>query len=315
MTRTLSIILAATMVCSFSGGAAQLVVRSSADSGPFTLREALSLANEHDLITFDLPAGDKVIVLQSELYVRDISLTIDGLSQTGDADGRITLRVEKPGVSPYRIFRFQLSRNSSITLRHLILHGGDVSKAAERSDGGVIHLGGHGALTVHQCVIRHGKARRGGGIFAGEKYRQGTLCIESSTITENESVPKSNRAAGGGLYVSFGYAVLRSSDVHDNVSGTHSGGVVLLNTSGEIQDSRIFSNIAADATAVDGTFSGPSLIIVNSTMNIGSSRTFVHAASAGDVGTPPRRGGTLPRRPGTVRSHASAASLLTVSNR
>jgi hypothetical protein len=88
-------------------------------------------------------------------------------------------------------------------------------------------------------------------------------------------------------------------------------------TSGKIHDSRIFDNIAADASAVEGTFSGPSLVIVNSTMNISSSRAFVHAGSLRDRdgSAPATRDGSFSGRGASGHFFEAAASPVTASNR
>lgn len=276
MIRTRNFIALTVFIISMNAQAEQLVVRSSADSGPHTLRDALSRASDNDVIRFDLPDGEDVITLNSELYVRSASVTIDGSLLQDGYPGRVTVQVRQPGLSPHRIFRLQLPGRKRVLLQNLILLGGDVSASAQRPDGGVIHMSGHGSLHLHGCVIRDGKARRGGGIFAGETYRRGLLLLDGCEITANESIARDDDAAGGGAFVSFGRLALLSTHIRSNQSGTHSGGIVLQNGSAEITDSFIEGNAAVDAAAVEASFSGPSLTIRKSIFPTRTEPAFVH---------------------------------------
>ncbi len=275
MIRTWIFIALAVVLNNINSHAEQLVVRSSADSGPHTLRDALSRASDNDVIRFDLPDGEDVITLFSELYLRSLSVTIDGSSLNGGYPGRVTVQVRQPGISLQRVFRFSLPGKKTVILRNLILSGGDVSSSPQRPDGGVIHMSGHGSLHLYGCVIRDGKARRGGGIYTGEKYRRGVLMIEHSVITANESIARDKNAAGGGAYISFGRLALRSTRIQNNQSGTHSGGIVLQNGSAEITDSFIEGNAALDAAAIEASFSGPSLTILKSVVPTRAEPAFV----------------------------------------
>src|SRR6185503_11603448 len=77
------------------------VVTSNADSGPGTLREALTLAlangiSQQDIIRFNLPdqsVNGRTIMLLSELPAVTSNLLIDGSSQPGNAFGISCARV------------------------------------------------------------------------------------------------------------------------------------------------------------------------------------------------------------------------------
>ena len=99
--KLLSLILALTLFCRVST-AATFIVTTNADSGPGSLRDALTQAAANgsgspDLITFNItdlsPAG-RTITLLSQLPTVSSDLTIDGTSQAGSAFGNSDARVK-----------------------------------------------------------------------------------------------------------------------------------------------------------------------------------------------------------------------------
>ena len=263
MNRTLLVLLLGVVLVTFDAAAENLLVRSNSDSGPQSLREALMRVKDGDTIYFALPEDGEIISLESELPVTGKSFVIDGRNLNCDGRDHITLQVQHPAKSQFRVFSLLPGINRTVTLMHLILRGGDVSKISRSCDGGVINLRGEGSLKLVNCVIQDGKARRGGGIFVGGRYRDGSVIIENSRITRNESRSKSKASAGTVLYEQFGTEIGPFSQTYGNVSATHSGGIYLSNTFGTIVDCQIFDNTATDDLSNNGSFTGPSVIFRN----------------------------------------------------
>jgi predicted outer membrane repeat protein len=76
------------------------------------------------------------------------------------------VQVTEPGVSTYRIFRFDLRNPENITLNNLTLRGGDVSGQSPNGGGAIYYYDdGDGSLTLTNCTIKDSKAQNGGGIY------------------------------------------------------------------------------------------------------------------------------------------------------
>jgi hypothetical protein len=248
------------------------VVTSNTDGGKNSLREMLFLAGDGDNIIFALPVGYEVISLYSELFIQGKSLTIDGRNTEPGSGFPVTVQVLNPGQSPYRLFRLDPGFRRSVTLKNLMLRGGDVSGSGTMADGGVILLELDGALTLSRCVVRDGKARNGGGVYAGGVFNRGALIMRDCDITRNEAVSTAGESCGGGIYVSFGMTIVASTRIYENISRTHSGGFFIFNGTGRITNSSIYGNTVREGAANEGTFCGPSLSIVQSFItNISSS--------------------------------------------
>ena len=268
MKRMLPAVLMFVLLATTQIMADNLIVRVASDSGPQSLRHLLTEARDGDVITFELPVGENTISLKSELYVSGKSITIDGRNLAGKTAEPVTLQVRLPGLSPFRVFNIQPGKGHTVTLMHLKLRGGDISNVRTSHDGGAILAGNTGSLILIHCVVRDGKARRGGGLYAGGPSRIDVLRLEHCVIMQNESIARKSASAGGGVYISFGKAVISSTRIHDNVSGTHSGGICLDNASGVFVDSDIAGNYAKDARSRDGSFTGPTLFFCKTSLNI-----------------------------------------------
>jgi gliding motility-associated-like protein len=102
------------------------IVTSNADSGPGTLREAITQADlngtaSNDLITFnisDISRTGRTIILNGQLPPLFSNLTIDASTQTGSSfgmsDARIILLVNTPRTTEFIFFRFSDASNIEI---------------------------------------------------------------------------------------------------------------------------------------------------------------------------------------------------------
>ena len=146
----------------------RLIVTTTADTVVndefVSLREAISYANAvtgADIITFNLPAGPRVITLASTLMINS-DVTIDGPS-----DGAATVRCPRSGSSFFLIFDIQ---SGTVTLSRLTIADGLGSQA-----GGINNAGN---LTVSNCTI---SGSSGNGIRSSS-----TLTVMDSTLDEQQ---------------------------------------------------------------------------------------------------------------------------------
>ncbi len=261
-------------LCIPDAGAKTWTVTSNADSGPSSLRDLLARAGDGDNVHFALPSGQEVISLNSEITIQGKSVSIDGRN-TGQGSGYpVTVQVAEPGHSPYRVFTLDPGYRRLVSLKNLQIRGGDVSASSMSPDGGVILLRLDGALILSRCVVRDGRARNGGGIFAGGVFNRGSLVLKDCEVTENEATAEHEESCGGGLYAAFGTTIISTSRIHANASQSHSGGFYIFNATGKINNSSIYGNTVRQGVANEGTFCGPSLTITQSFISNMSSSTI-----------------------------------------
>ena len=255
-------------------GAKTWTVTSNADSGPNSLRSMLARAGDGDNVHFALPSGYEVISLNSDITIQGKSVSIDGRN-TGEGSGYpVTVQVVEPGHSPYRVFTLDPGYRRSVSLMNMQIRGGDVSGSSTSPDGGVILLRIDGALILSRCVVRDGRARNGGGIYAGGVFNRGSLVLKDCEVTENAAVADYVESCGGGLYAAFGTTIINTTRIHANTSQSHSGGFYLFNATGKINNSSIYGNKVREGTANEGSFCGPSLTIIQSFITNMSSSTI-----------------------------------------
>ena len=200
---------------------AAFIVTTLNDSGPGSLRDMITHANDHlgsDSISFAVKGTIKL--LSTEPQITD-SLSIDGLSKIF-LDGQD--KVQLLGISGTGI-NVQLS---GLTLTHGV---GAIStdNGGLSSSGGALHINdAGGSVTLSKCVITGNRAGRdilvdgqhtiydgrGGGI-ANEA---GTLTIQSSTISKNNALGLMI-ATGGGIYNAYGATLnLSSTTISENTA-------------------------------------------------------------------------------------------------
>jgi hypothetical protein len=184
--------------------AATLVVTSTADSGPGTLRDAITGAEPGATITFSLPANS-TITLTSGLFI-DKTLIISG-------PGANLLTVQRSTASNTPKFSvFNIASNSaSVIISSLTIANGN----ATGSGGGINN--NNGALTITNCTISSNSA----GSFGGGISSQFNLTITNSTITGNNS-----KFGGGGINTAGSTGIINSTISGNSASqtGTSEGG-------------------------------------------------------------------------------------------
>ena len=180
---TAACIIALILPISVAHGAATLVVTNLLDSGPGTLREAISAANSlgGGCITFQISG---TITLASQLPF--IAANIDVL-------GPGTNQLVISGNNEYRIFT--MNSGTSNTLANLTIANGSArAPSAPRTNASGIF--NSGTLTVTNCVIRNctNAVSYGAGIC-----NLGTLEMASTTVLECRSLYMES-LLGGGIY-------------------------------------------------------------------------------------------------------------------
>lgn len=164
--RNLITIIAITIITSFNIFSNN--VSSNANEGQNTLRAAIELAEENDVITFDLT------VLLSTSITIDKNITITGTTENAIIDASNNDRI------------FNIESNATVTLNNITLKNGNVS--SDNGFGGAII--NNGTLHINNCTIENCTAFNGGAI-----YTSGYYTINQSQFNNNESTNY-----GGAIY-------------------------------------------------------------------------------------------------------------------
>jgi hypothetical protein len=219
-----------------------ITVTNTNDSGPGSLRDALTIANDGDEITF---AVTGTIGLTSGELLVDHSITISG-------PGAENLAVN--GNAKSRVFHVT---GENVTISGLTITNGNVSGLG----GGIYN--DHSTLTVNDCTIS-GNSGEGGGICNdGQLSGAAALQINNSRINANSSDGIFNNAERGG----YAAAQINSSSITANPGGAIWSIACIENSCGQATvqvDSSTFSGNLGG-----GIFADPHshLVVANSTLS------------------------------------------------
>ena len=226
-----------------------LIVSNDDDSGPGSLRYAISNAAPGDTIQFAL--GSKrlfglpipaVIALKSGLVI-DKDLTIAG-------PGPLQLAVVRSSsrrTPPFSVFQVS---TGTVTISGLTIGNGRAINPDGRSDnlgGGILNFD---TLTVSNCIVTHNEARtEAGGVgYGGGVFSAGPLTLLNSTFSDNEV-----SGAGGGV------SVFHSLDFHaegctfsGNEAEVQGGGINFQGTLGHIKNCTVSGNRTGERGAASG---------------------------------------------------------------
>src|ERR1022692_4099399 len=158
--------------------AANLVVTNLADSGPGTLRSAITNAASGAVITFDPSLSGASITLSNTLTI-NTNLTIDASALPGglQINGNGTVQI------------FNVASNTFVFLNSLTITNGYSTNfsASVLVGGGGIYNGG--TLTLTNCTLSGNSAINGsgpgGGGFGGGIFNDGTLTLNQCTLSGN----------------------------------------------------------------------------------------------------------------------------------
>ena len=213
--------------------ATTVFVTNTSDSGPGSLRDAISQSQSGDTIAFAIPpaavgctAAVCTISLTSGELVVSTSLSIVGPGAT-----LLTVR-RQPGDDTPHFRIFSIAEQSDVTIAGLTIANG--SAPAGPGGGGIYN---RGSLTVRNSIVTGNSAmapsdREGGGIL-----NSGSLAVANSTVSENIS-----GLVGGGIASTFQLDMVDST-IHGNHALIFGGG---LDIDGEarIRNSTIDANTA-----------------------------------------------------------------------
>lgn len=172
--------IAAVLLCSLTvlASASIITVTNTNDSGPGSLRQALSVANDGD--TIDFAVTGTITLTTGELPVND-SITISGpgaanLAVDGNTDNRV----------------FHVGPGKTVTISALTIINGNANGEFFPDDSGGGVYNDHAAVTLSECAINSNSAFTfGGGVFN-----------DHATVTLNNCTLNDNFAdnTGGALY-------------------------------------------------------------------------------------------------------------------
>ena len=167
-------------------GQTTIAVTSTADSGPGTLREAITTANGNTALTYliTLPAN-QTITLTSALPDITFSGTIAGGSTLCPATsvGGTTI-ARDPGAGEFRLLNLTGS-NKTLVVADIIFLNGLVTTTGEQGAAIQVVVTANHNLIVQQCVFRNNRAQLVGAL---RMQGLGNLVIEDSYFDENTSV-------------------------------------------------------------------------------------------------------------------------------
>ncbi len=199
-------------------------VTSPADSGPGSLRNAVTTLPAGSTITFAAGLSGRTIALTNGQIVLSNNVTIDASALTNS--------VQISGNASSRIF--QVNTGATVLLNALII----TNAYSDDGNGGGIY--NRGILTVTNCsVVNNIDARGNGGNgqsgsdgYGGGIYNSGTLTVNNSILANNTdhgggggNGGDGGSAHGGGIYNDTGAtATVNNSTLTNNNSGAGNGG-------------------------------------------------------------------------------------------
>src|ERR1051325_8720027 len=208
-----------------------IVVTSTADDGPGSLRQALGIASNRD--TINITVTGTIVLTSGELLITK-SVTIRG-------PGAVSLSVSGGGAS--RIFH--ITPNLVVTISGLTITNGNASNLGNfpaNSGGGISN--DHSNLIVSDCVLSNNNALAGGGIFSNSKDGgNASVTIINSSFSGNSALYGGGVFSGGG-FASTGPSGTATLTVNDSS---------LSNNSAIVAGGGIFSDGFAGTATLTGT--------------------------------------------------------------
>jgi len=262
--------------------AVPILVTTTADSGPGSLRDAIAAARDGDTIQFDPALNGQTIVLTSGELLIDQSITIKGFQLYPLPVQRSTAG----GTPAFRIFH--VTPGHTVTIQGLTISNGSAQGGVPERWGGGIYNDGS-TLTVSYCVISGNSATgaggNGGGIFNNANSSgHADLTISKSIVSGNSAY---GNTSGGGIFnngagqLHHATVVLNDSTISGNSAshgaGIYNSGFDAGDASLVVNSSTISGNAALNVgggISNDGTFTSghASVTVSNSTISGNSAR-------------------------------------------
>lgn len=177
--------------------AAELVVTSTADDGPGSLRAAVAAAEADGAADRIRVLAPGTVELESPLEPIDTALSIAGPVTVEAGDFRV----------------LTVSAGADVLLDGVTLRGGSVSAGMDAAEGGGVWNAG--ALVLRSAVVTGNEARAGvGRALGGGVFNVGTLTLQGATVSGN-AVAADGGAQGGGIF-NRGAVVVEDSTISGN---------------------------------------------------------------------------------------------------
>ena len=187
--------------------AATITVTSNADTGAGTLRQAVTDADNGDVIVF---AEDITTVYFAGMIIIDKNITISGNATNNTIIQNAAVWTDTANKKRY----FEVLSNATVTFNHLTLK----DNTANCTGGAMINRGN---LTLNNCTFSNNRTYDYGGAIYSEV---GTLIVKNCVFNNNYAP-----SAGGGIFNNKGKLTVTNSSFSGNYG--YNGGAI--NTSGE----------------------------------------------------------------------------------
>jgi hypothetical protein len=273
-----------------TASAAPATVTSCSDSGPGTLRQAVSGAKSGGVVTFSTSPSCHTITLASTIDIAH-DLTIDG-------PGATSMAVSGNGA----VGVFHIESGATVTIARLT-----IEKGSAPNGGGIFN---DGRLTVSESTLTDNFAATGGGAI----WSNGSVTMTGSTLSDN-----STDYYGGGIYsTSNGKLRVTGSSLSGNSATSfginypeyaYGGGIAAYGTA-TVADTSLTGNKAASF----GGGSGGGGIYVGGTMNVadstvsGNSNSIEFGSNGGDGGAGIDNVGTVDITDSTMADNTTNAN-------
>jgi hypothetical protein len=262
-------------------GADTLSVTNVNDSGPGSLRQAVTDANNSvggDVITFALGSGPHTITLTTGELLITSNINING-----PLNDPLTIS----GSSTSRVFRID---GGTVNIDHLTITQGkpSVAPADNTGRGGGLFVSG-GTVTLTSVTIANNNASYGpvsgdGGLGGGAYIVGGAVTFINCTVSGNTALGNVRGGRAGGVYVDGGTVSLVNTPITGNTaaggsdnSGGFGGGMYVANGTATLTSSTIGFNQALGLGI--GSGSGGGAYIGGGTLNLVSSTISNNLAS------------------------------------
>jgi hypothetical protein len=269
---------------SFEARGRILVVTSSADSGPDSLRAALAAAEDGDSIQIALG-----ITLTSSELVIDKNVTIS-------ANPCTVWRNPANGTPEFRIFH--VTPGHVVTIDNVEISGG----AAETGAG---IFADHATLTINNCVFNSNVAREKGGGLYNDGDDTTPVTVVNSTFRTNKATGGASGGIGGAIY-NNGTIEMKSGWLDRNQAGAAAGianyGTMSVSDSNIVENLQVLS-LGVENFAFRGRASGCGCGAGISNSNFLTISNSTVSTNGGGIDNHP--GATLEIRHSTVSSEGS----------
>jgi hypothetical protein len=264
-----------------------IVVTTSADDGPGSLRAALAAAGDGDLIQFTTG----VVLTSSELVIdKSVAISGPGPNQLG------VQRSSANGTPEFRIFR--VTPGHVVTIEYLTIRRGLAQTGA-----GV--FADHATLTINNCIFDSNVAREKGGGLYNDGDGSTPVVLVDTTFRFNQATGGVSGGIGGAIY-NTGTLEIKTGWLDRNKSGA--AAAIANHGTMSVSDSNIVENVQVlpfmiDSSAFSGQGSGCGCGAGISNSNLLTISNSTVSSNSGGIDN--QAGATLEIRHSTVSSQGS----------